>query len=204
MDNYHYIIAGLPDLILNAENKGFRYGEIRDGIYAQCSPADRRLIDWLEFGDRERNLNVHFYRAALNRRDPFIRRYFNMDLQIRNAKVDYLSRSGGSGADAEKYKVLPAGASEPEDADRQELQAIFETADILEKERMLDRYKWNKINEFTVFDYFNIDRILAFLAKARLIDRWDRLDKQTGRELFRKLVEEVRGTFKGVGPARTE
>ena len=31
-----------------------------------------------------------------------------------------------------------------------------------------------------------------------IIQRWLKLDEQTGREMFRRLVEEVRGTFKGV------
>ena len=211
MDNYHYIIAGLPDLMLDSENKGFRYEETRNEIYGQCSPEDRRLIDWLEFGGKEENLNSHFYRAALSHKNKFISRFFDLDLQIRNSKVDYLSRKNKSPKAAqavknpddalrmEKYKILPAGATEPEAADRNRLQSIFETSGILEKEQMLDRFKWEKINEFTVFDYFNIDKILAFLAKAKMIDRWNKLDKQTGREMFRKLVEEVRGTFKGVG-----
>ncbi len=40
--------------------------------------------------------------------------------------------------------------------------------------------------------------ILSFILKLHIIDRWHILDEQTGREMFRKLVDEVRGTFKGV------
>ena len=44
-----------------------------------------------------------------------------------------------------------------------------------------------------------MDVILAFLAKGKLIDRWNKLDRKTGEEMFRKLVDEVRGTFNGIG-----
>ena len=44
-------------------------------------------------------------------------------------------------------------------------------------------------------DFFNIDVILAFLAKGYLVDRWLKLDADKGKHLFRKLVDEVRGTF---------
>ena len=35
-------------------------------------------------------------------------------------------------------------------------------------------------------------------VKMMIIRRWLILDEATGREMFKKLVDEVRGTFKGV------
>ena len=66
MENYHYIIAGLPELVLNADNKGFSYDEIRESIYMSSGEKDRRLMEWFDFGQDESNLNPHFYRAAFN------------------------------------------------------------------------------------------------------------------------------------------
>lgn len=57
---------------------------------------------------------------------------------------------------------------------------------------------WDKIDEMTTYDYFDIEAILGFLAKLHIVERWYILDEKTGREMFRKLVDEVRGTFKGV------
>ena len=54
---------------------------------------------------------------------------------------------------------------------------------------------WKRIDEITVMDVFDIEAILGFIAKLKIIDRWDRLDPETGRELFRKLVEEIRSTY---------
>ena len=43
-----------------------------------------------------------------------------------------------------------------------------------------------------------MDVILAFLAKGQLINRWNKLDRKAGEELFKKLVDEVRGTYQGI------
>ena len=45
---------------------------------------------------------------------------------------------------------------------------------------------------------FDIDILLSFITKLKITDRWSKLDPESGRELFRRLVGEVRGTFKGV------
>ena len=57
---------------------------------------------------------------------------------------------------------------------------------------------WDKINEITTFNYFDLDAIPGFIARLHIIGRWFALGEKTGREMFRRLVDEVRGTFKGV------
>lgn len=201
MDNYHYIIAGLPDLILNADNKSFSYDTIRDAIYFSSDPKDRRFIEWLEFGSKEENLNSHFYNAALKCKNPFIRRYFALDLGIRNMKVDFISNAEKKEKD-ERYKITPLHAPDakfeftPEETEK--LRHIFGSENILEKEQMLDKFKWDFISAFNEYGQFNMNVILAFLAKGKLIDRWNKLDRKTGQEMFKRLVDEVRGTFKGI------
>lgn len=199
MNNYHYIIAGLPELLLKGENKDFSYRTIRDGIYSWSSDKDKRLIEWLEFGNTDSNLNIHFYNAALKHGNSFIRDYYKMDLQIRNRKVDYVARSNNAISASSAYTINPENCDiSLEESDSARLDRIFQTADILEKEQMLDKYKWEKIDSFTTFNYFDINKILAFLAKAMLIERWNRLDREQGMKLFEKLVQEIKGTYKGV------
>lgn len=54
---------------------------------------------------------------------------------------------------------------------------------------------WKKVDELTIMDVFDIEAILAFIVKLKIIDRWEKLDPATGRELFRKLVDEIRSTY---------
>ena len=46
-NNYHYIIAGLPELFLNAENKGFQYEQFRATIVEQLSQIYLKLVELL-------------------------------------------------------------------------------------------------------------------------------------------------------------
>lgn len=199
MGNFHYIIAGLPELVLNGDNKAFSYDAVRESIYNSSTEKDRRFIEWFDFGTDEENLNAHFYRAAMNCKNRFIRLYFALDLEIRNRKVDYVASKMERNADS--YKVCPAKNVDLNLSEEQlaRLQAIFANKNILEKEQQLDSFKWDYISGLNGYGEFNMDVILAFLAKGKLIDRWNKLDAKAGEEMFRKLVDEVRGTFKGIG-----
>ena len=86
----------------------------------------------------------------------------------------------------------------PEFKEQARLQSILEGNDILARERGIDDLYWDKIDELTLFDYLNFEKILGMVAKMMIIRRWLILDEQTGREMFKRLVDEVRGTFKGV------
>ncbi len=198
MGNYHYIIAGLPELILNADNKGFSYDSVREAVYGSSNPKDQRLIEWFEFGCNEENLNPHFYRAAFECKNRFIRLYFALDLEIRNRKVDFVAKKLGKESSGYRMEVNKKIDLNLDEAQLQRLTDIFATENILEKEQMLDKFKWEFISDLNPYGVFNMDVILAFLAKGKLIDRWNKLDRKAGEEMFRKLVDEVRGTFQGI------
>ena len=204
MANYEYIVASLPDI-----TTGWKFGEKGPEDYIEeitslCSDKDRKLIEFLMSGYLEENLNAGFYSEALTHKDAFIREYFRFDLNVRNAKVKYLNKA--LGRDAEKdvllfgedtpQAVLDVAAEEFEEA--ADLETILNTGDILSRERGIDDLMWEKIDSLTTFNYFDIDAILGFITKLNIVARWYRLDEQTGREMFKRLVDEVRGTFKGV------
>ncbi|MCR5003145.1 MAG: DUF2764 domain-containing protein [Bacteroidales bacterium] len=196
MNNYEYIVAGLPDIAPEWKfPDGVTPETILEDILEQLSRKDRALVDLLMSGFDDEKLGADFYAAALSSKNRFIREYFQFDLNLRNAKVRYLNGALGRSADQD---VLVLGEEEPEFEDAQKVQAALASTDLLSRERSLDDVLWDKIGEITVFDYFDIDAILGFIAKLHIISRWFKLDEGTGRELFRKLVDEVRGTFKGV------
>ena len=142
MGNYHYIIAGLPELLLNADNKGFSYDAVRDSIYQSSSDKDRRFIEWFEFGNSEENLTPHFYRAAMRCKNRFIRLYFALDLEIRNRKVDFVSEKLGKDGDNYRMEVKDAIDLDLSNEQLTRLTEIFANKNILEKEQMLDKFKW--------------------------------------------------------------
>ena len=194
MKNYEYIVASLPDI-----TTGWKFGDkgpqdYIEEIVSLCSEKDRELIGFLMSGYMDENLNAEFYASALAHKDRFISEYFRFDLNIRNAKVKYLNKALGRPAD----KDLVLYASDEEFEEAADIETILNTGDILSRERGIDDLMWEKINNLTTFNYFDIDAILGFIAKLNIVARWYKLDEQTGREMFKRLVDEVRGTFKGV------
>ena len=64
----------------------------------------------------------------------------------------------------------------------------------MEREQKMDELKWEKASDIARMDYFNMNAILAFLVKAKTVQRWAELDASKGQEMFKKLVQEIRGT----------
>ena len=193
MDNYHYIIAGLPELIPDLGNQQISYAEVSERIISNLSQKDRQLVKWFEYGSKPENLNNHFYHNVKKLRSRFLDEYFLFDRNIRNAQVRFLAAK--ESFDESKYVI---GEVETSYEEYPQLLQILETANIFERELQLDKFKWNKISDLTMYHYFDMDVILAFLAKAKIVKRWLDLDKESGAKLFEELVNEVRGTFKGV------
>jgi len=176
MRNYEYIIAGFPVIALDFKEKQFDYAALEEQVRELCSEKDCKLIDWFDFGSTDEKLTSHFYYSIASSRSRFLKEYFAFDKKLREAKVSYLETG--------KCDELFAEA--------------FAEKNLIEREKKIDMLKWQKICDIVLWDLFNIDVILAFLAKARIVERWSRLDQHTGEEMFKSLVQEVRGTFKGI------
>lgn len=207
MKNYPYVIAGLPDLIPDFEKSSHDIDAILTQVSENMPAKDKRFLDWLLFGLKGENLTGHFYREVFKSRNRFLKEYFRYDLDIRNIQVAYVARINssdaleyitGTGALAESLLTSRAadfGAGEFfEDSAR--LFAILGGNNILDREQNIDLMRWKKATEIATFNYFDIDYLLCFITKLMIVKRWDSLDKKVGAELFRKLVDEVRSTYK--------
>lgn len=192
MDNYVYIVSCLPVLTPDAQVDADR---IIEEILEQCSERDREVIGFLLDGFDGSRLTADFYRKALAHESPFLRGWFSYDLDVRNAKARFLNKEFNRPEDMDTVR-LDEEERDFDDAPR--LAEILGGNDILGRERALDELMWQKIDELTTFDYFDLDAILGFIAKLKITDRWLKLDEEKGRELFRRISEQVRASFKGV------
>lgn len=195
MNNYHYIVSSLPALSLDYRFTKDSPAEIMEQILELCSEKDRKVIEFVEKGYQKENLTADFYREALSHKNSFIRSFFAFDLQVRNAKVDYLNQQLGR---EKGMDIVSLGEEELEFEDADRVNTALSATDLLTRERALDELYWNKIESMTLFNYFDLEAILGFITRLHLVARWFELDEEKGREKFRQLVNEVRGTFKGV------
>lgn len=197
MNNYEYIIAGLPDIAPDWKGADAAGVEaIVQEIRELCSKEDNALIDVLIAGFDGANLDLEFYQKALKAKNSFIRDYFKFDLNVRNAKVRYLNRALERPADTDIFME-----AEGEFEEAQKLDAVLNQGDILSRERGMDDLMWSKIESITTFDYFDINVILGFIARLNIVARWLKLDLETGKQMFARLVEGVRGSYTGIREA---
>ncbi len=194
MNNYEYIISSLPAISLDWKfGEGASFETYVDWIKSQLSEADIKVVDRLLDGYKDENLTREFYEAALKDSNRFLKEYYTFDLNVRNGKARFLNKAFERPLDQDTIK-LETG----EFAESPRLEEALNAPDLLSRERGLDSLMWDKILEITTFDYFDLEAILGFIARLHIIGRWFALDEKTGREMFIRLVNEVRGTFKGV------
>ena len=189
MDNYVYIVAGLPELTSGFEATGFDYAAVKESIIELLSEKDQKLVELMEEGFDEQTLGADFYAKAAENKNRFIREYFDFDGRLRNMKVNYLAKRLGK--KGEDYTVeLP----EADFDEARQIEEILADADFVQREQKMDELKWEKASDIARMDYFNMNAILAFLVKAKTVQRWAELDPAKGEEMFHKLVMEIRGT----------
>ena len=194
MDNYEYIVASLP--VLRPEdsrsdnvNAEALIAEIRE----QLSGRDQAVLDQLLAGYDAGQLTEDFYRQILRHKNRFLREWFRFDLDLRNATVGYLNHQLHRAPDHDK--ILLEEREVEEFPELEAAERILRGADILQRERGLDELRWHKVDEITLLDYFDLETLLGYVAKLKIIDRWLQLDPDSGRALFRRMVEEIRTTY---------
>ena len=196
MRNYEYIIASLPELDRDGRTaKAPDATGIVEFIAGQLDGQDRKLFGLVADGFSD-SLDRGFYTEALNSGNPFIRDYFQFDLNVRNAKVEYLNRELGRPAGTDVLTIDEGCEWEHDFDGSEEVAAVLASDDILERERGIDDLMWRKCDELTVFSVFGLDMILAFEVRLKIVERWLKLDPESGRELFRRLVNEIKNSNK--------
>ena len=209
MSNFEYIISSLPYLTMDFKYAGQAgFNSVISDIKRDLDEKDQGLVEFLLKGFSEKDLNADFYAAALKHRNRFLREYFRFDLNLRNAKVRYLNAQLGREPDQD---VMTGEDPEAEDVDIDgfrftggefeealKVDNILAEKDLVSREKGLDDFLWDKIDNLSTFHYFDIEAVLAYIAKLHIVTRWLNLDEEVGRDVFRRLLKDVRGTYKGV------
>ena len=209
MRNFEYIISSLPYLTMDFKYAGQAgFNAVISDIKRDLDEKDQGLEEFLLKGFSEKDLDADFYAAALKHRNRFLREYFRFDLNLRNAKVRYLNAQLGREPDMD---VMTGEDPEAEDVDIDgfrftggefeealKVDNILADKDLVSREKGLDDLLWDKIDGLSTFHYFDIEAVLAYIAKLHIVTRWLNLDEEVGRDVFRRLLKDVRGTYKGV------
>lgn len=195
MRNYEYILASVP-VIKSDTRSGLDFESVLAEIRENLDGSDLEMFDTLADGFTGEKLDRDFYLKALKSSNPFIRSYFSFDLDVRNAKVEFINKSLGRPEGTDILVLDEDNERYFEDRDR--VDEILARKDLIERERGLDDLMWEKIDSMTGLEVFTLEAILAYTAKLQIVTRWLKLDPDTGKELFEKLVNEIRNNKKPI------
>ena len=171
--------------------------------YADPEGEDAEEVDVTE--RFEKSLFEAYYAECAASKSRFMREWSEFDRTLRNIQAAAVARAEGIPVD----EVIVGGGDAAEQMRRSSaadfglrgeydyaegvVAAVNDEHDILEKERKIDIIRWSQADELSVFNYFDMDAILAYMVKVNIVARWALLDPARGREMFNRLMAELDG-----------
>lgn len=73
--------------------------------------------------------------------------------------------------------------------------SLMENDDLVERERGLDLIIWNFLDEAVTFEYFSLERVISYMLKLMIVERWSKMSSESGRRVFMEMVEKFRQSF---------
>ena len=148
-----------------------------------------------------------YYAHAMSQGNVFVERWFAFNLDLNNFLTAITSRRYNL-----DVKPLIVGDNEVAKALRtsnsrdfgltgvmdgfEEVMRISEIDNLVERERKLDVFKWEWMEENSFFDYFTVEKLFAFLVKIQIIERWITLDAEAGGEMLRGMIRQLKEEVK--------
>lgn len=154
----------------------------------------------------ENVLSWMYYDYLLEADNELVRRYAELSMNLRNFVAAWNSRKYGRDVSREVIGnndfavALRTSSSKDfglsgEYACVEKLVALMETEDLVERERGLDLLIWDFLDEAVLFEYFSIERVIAFMLKLMIVERWSKMSPESGRKVFMEMIRKFRESF---------
>lgn len=205
--------------VLNRED-WLQLFEIIEESDALNPPRDKRLLPYhlkfynyytapdeqtsISHTDKENFLASLYYEYGMNAKNKLVRDWFEFNLNVNNILSAITARRHewnvaqavvGNNVVAETIRNSATARDfnlKTELDYYDQVAAIAEMPDLLERERRIDLLKWQWLDEHTVFEYFSIEKILVHYIRCRLIHRWDNLSVENGAAIFRNMIDDMK------------
>lgn len=223
---YTYLISGLEDLelgkpvkMLYAELLDLLESQLTEHDWHLLEllkmKYDDPLVDeLLEQADRQNILSEQDYRTQLlyeygmHADNAFVRKWFEFNLNMNNVLAATICLKHGYDiqksivGDNDVAEILRKGSISKNAnlavavPDLKEIVAIADIDNLLEREKAIDKLRWQWLEEETLFCYFELDNVLAYFLKATILQRWAVLNKEKGEQVFRAIVDDMKRDVK--------
>lgn len=144
-----------------------------------------------------------FYQYALGCPNKMIRRWYQLNLDITNILTAMIARQNGWNVadyiqgDNEVTEQIRSSQSRDFNLSMtvdymKDLMQIVECEDPVLKEKKLDAFRWLWLDDQTFMDAFTVEAVFAYLCKLRMLNRWEQLDPEQGKQAFSQIIEDLR------------
>jgi hypothetical protein len=169
--SYYYFAASLPMLTLD-QPPPLSVEEFRHQCASHLSAHDLSAMETLLGG------------APTGTTHPFTRRWQTADSHLRNALVR--TRAERMRKDAGVYTREAEGIDTAID---REVADAYSRPTPLEREKALDQIRWSRLEAIGGLDPFTAEAVLAYGIQLTILERWARMDKESGAATVESLVE---------------
>jgi len=169
---YVYFVASLPSLSLDASPplSSLEMVAAAGGVLREDHWEDLRALA----EDRPEDA-----------RSPEARSLVDAETRLRAALAKLRARRAGADA------TTPAGSRPVPDARAADAAArAMALDDPLERELLLDRYRWDRLGEAAAIPAFGVRAVLAYALKLRLVEKWSALTDEAGTALAQAIIED--------------
>jgi len=165
--------------------------------------ADKPVFEHMSWEDQ---LATLYYNSAISCRNSFISDWFKFNLNVNNIIIAMNCRNFGYrreimvvGDDDISNAIRTSNAKDfgikPIFPEIDDVMRLADEPDLFERERKIDLLKWNWLEEKGFFHYFDMEHLFIYLVRLSLLERWVRLEKETGRKVFREMISQLQHSF---------
>lgn len=146
-----------------------------DFVWQQAS--NEFLRAWFEF-----NLNVKNFDAA------FIARKYQLDQEteiigdndVTSAIINIKAKDCGL---SQEYPFVSTIVN------------MHENENLFDREKQLDKLRWNNLDELTTFEHFTEAQVFAYFIKMQILERWTHLTEERGEAAFNQIFSELHSNY---------
>ncbi len=196
-----YTREELEEIISSSLNGDIRNKNVPSYIY--------RFFDYYVANQTKENiiwedvLASYYYEYASKCPNKFVAAWYEYNLNVNNVLVAVSARKY-------KYSVADAVVGEGEIAEAlrtsgardfglsgtleylEEILRLCENGKLQERERKLDEMRWNWLDDNSVFNYFSVERLIVFLQKVEILERWSGLDADNGLKRYKEMIADLK------------
>lgn len=149
----------------------------------------------------EYKLTQHYYDYLSEFGNEFIQNWVDFELTLKNLTAVYAIRNlnledegqfieGGyfSGLELKRINIADLDAQYPHLKRKYE---ALEIIDPIQRKLKVDQIKWDFLDENTFFNYFTIEKVIAYTLKLIDIEVWHGINENGADELFNNYVEQI-------------